>query len=294
MPVASNWPLGDGATRFFVPLFATEQLANHALTEHLFLEGFGYYPSAKGHEMARQHHDDYLLLYCTKGKGFLKIQSGKYRVKAGDLVVLSKGEAHKYYSDKDDPWTLYWVHFNGLSAEQYLDHIGLPNKACVFPLGLHSKLISDFETLLNIQTTGHQFSRFVYGSNLLAQMLTYIAITAPSAKGHLAQDSDIGRAQALMEENIAGQLDLDVLASSVNLSKYHFSTKYKDVTGYSPIQHFIMLKMEKACYLLDITSRSINQISDDLGFDDAQYFSRQFKKVIGVSPREYRKMGYKN
>ncbi|HET8705548.1 MAG TPA: helix-turn-helix transcriptional regulator, partial [Pseudomonadales bacterium] len=72
------------------------------------------------------------------------------------------------------------------------------------------------------------------------------------------------------------------------LSKFHFSKKYKALTGHSPIQHFIHLKMEQACYLLDISDQAVSLISQQLGYDDPHYFSRLFKKVIGVNPSQYR------
>ena len=93
-----------------------------------------------------------------------------------------------------------------------------------------------------------------------------------------------------MQSHLSGELHLEELARTANLSKYHFSKRYKELTGYSPIQHFIHLKMERACYLLDISSQPISQIANSLGYDDAHYFSRLFKKVTGLSPREYRKL----
>ncbi|MCK2169525.1 helix-turn-helix domain-containing protein, partial [Thalassospira xiamenensis] len=57
----------------------------------------------------------------------------------------------------------------------------------------------------------------------------------------------------------------------------------------TPMQAFQHLKITRACYLLDITDLSITQVAADLGYDDPYYFSRQFKKVMGVAPRDYRR-----
>jgi AraC-like DNA-binding protein len=93
-----------------------------------------------------------------------------------------------------------------------------------------------------------------------------------------------------MKSNLHGDLELDTLAELAHLSKFHFSKRYKEITGYAPIQHFIHLKMERACYLLDVSSRSVAEVAEAVGYDDAHYFSRLFKKVTGLSPREYRKL----
>jgi AraC-like DNA-binding protein len=60
------------------------------------------------------------------------------------------------------------------------------------------------------------------------------------------------------------------------------------LTGHSPIQHFLHLKIQHACLLLDTSENSIKQIAGEVGYNDAYYFSRLFKQVMGVSPSGYR------
>jgi AraC-like DNA-binding protein len=72
------------------------------------------------------------------------------------------------------------------------------------------------------------------------------------------------------------------------LSKYHFIKKYKALTGTTPINHFIQLKIERACHLLDVTNKGIKEIAWAVGYEDAYYFSRIFRKVMGISPSQYR------
>jgi AraC-like DNA-binding protein len=85
------------------------------------------------------------------------------------------------------------------------------------------------------------------------------------------------------------QLDLDALAAVVHLSKYHFSARYKAATGHSPIQHFLQMKVEYACQLLESSELSIKAIAAELGYEDPLYFSRLFSRIMGESPRAYRR-----
>jgi transcriptional regulator GlxA family with amidase domain len=91
-----------------------------------------------------------------------------------------------------------------------------------------------------------------------------------------------------MREHVDQALTLESLASRANLSKYHFSKRYKKLTGYSPIKHFLNMKMEYACRLLDSTDMSVQAVASAVGYDDPLYFSRLFRQTIGRSPRDYR------
>ena len=73
-----------------------------------------------------------------------------------------------------------------------------------------------------------------------------------------------------------------------NYSKPHFMTIFKRATGHSPMSYFNMLKIMKACTLLDTTDMKINQICFAIGINDMFYFSRLFKKYMHVSPSSYR------
>ena len=117
---------------------------------------------------------------------------------------------------------------------------------------------------------------------------------ALSAERHRPQPGrliDLEYIQKIMQQHIYTELDLGALATSVNLSKYHFARKFKQLTGRSPIQFFIQLKMQHACRLLDTTNDSIKQVAAATGYTDPYYFSRLFKQSTGLSPSAYRQ-GY--
>lgn len=290
MPVSSGWPLKAGAIRFFVPRFASLQLSHHPLTESLYINGMGLYPNAQGHQMTRLVHEDHLLMYCSSGRGWVQVANEEFPVTAGSLIVLPKETAHHYQADHSAPWTLRWVHFTGNKAEDYIANLGLPEQSYVISVGLHPKIISDFDALFSARDTGYSMKALIHASQTLKQSLTYLALLTTSQVQQARQPINLEAIQTLMAANLNGNLELDELAEAAHLSKYHFSKRYKDLTGYSPIQHFIHLKMERACYLLDISHQSVALVAAELGYEDPQYFSRLFKKVTGLSPREYRKL----
>jgi AraC-like DNA-binding protein len=74
------------------------------------------------------------------------------------------------------------------------------------------------------------------------------------------------------------------LPIQVNLSVSHFAAVFKKSTGFSIIEYFNHLKIQKGCQYLQFTDLRINEIADQLGIEDPYYFTRLFTKTIGISP----------
>jgi len=69
----------------------------------------------------------------------------------------------------------------------------------------------------------------------------------------------------------------------------YFSTIFRERTGYAPVEYFNHLKVQKACQYLLLPDITIKETAQKLGMDDPYYFSRMFSKLMGISPKEYRK-----
>lgn len=290
MSQPSKWPLPPESSRFVVPRKIVDQISNHTLCEDLYPMGFGYYKQASSHEMLRRTHDDYLMIYCLDGRGELIAENHTTIIQAGDLIILPRGVAHEYRASQKSPWTIYWVHFSGKKAQEFIDYLAVDTKSHTVNLGVHARLVTDFESLLESGQTSYNLTAFIHASNLMRQLLTQVAQLQPLAKQQASESFNLDHIHSLMQASVHEQLDLDTLAESVSLSKFHFIKKYKDLTGTTPINHFIHLKIEKACYLLDATTKPISEISFAVGYEDAYYFSRIFKKVMGISPSHYRRL----
>lgn len=289
MSTTSQWPLTESAVRQVTPGFILEHLQQNPLTRACYPTSFGYYPHAQGHKMRRHKHSDNLLIYCDHGNGHIKTETFYSQVKKGDVIVLPSGHAHEYWANNEDPWSIYWVHFDGLQADQLIEELDFNAEQVVASIGQQPLLASDFNRLLSLRQSGYRPSVFNYAAALTRQMLYYLALQIRSSNTLKQHNFNMEKLRSLMLDNIDGDLDLDTMAACAQLSRHHFADKYKKLTGISPVKHFIHLKMERACYLLDTTHHSAKQISAQLGYSDPLYFSRLFKKVIGISPTEYRK-----
>lgn len=284
MSQPSDWPLPRDGKRFLLPKALTARLAADPLTCQLYPRALGFYPVARGHRMQRQEHDDHLLLYCTAGEGRL-VTDGHYPVSAGDIMLLKAGQPHHYWSDQARPWTVYWVHFEGRMAAAMSDWI-LRHGGCVQRLGINARLLALFDAQFSLREQGSSPDAAIHACHQLQFLLSHIA----QMLGRSAETArlDVDAIKGRMIEHVHGQLNLDQLAREQAMSKFHFAKLFKAQTGQSPIHYFIELKMQQACYALDTRTQSIKQIALDLGYEDAYYFSRIFKKVMGLSPSQYR------
>ena len=105
-----------------------------------------------------------------------------------------------------------------------------------------------------------------------------------------AEDENVSElAIHYMKENMEKHLSLQDIADQIGYSPSHFSLLFKKKTGHSPLTYFNLLKIQQSCQLLDTTDMKINQICYKIGIEDTYYFSRLFSKVMGMSPREYKK-----
>ncbi len=288
MSTPSDWPLPAQGIRFVSPAFILSALAHNPLTRDCFPTAMGYYPDARGHRMRRERHDDNLVIYCVAGRGELAAEGATHAAGPGSLMLLPKGLAHEYSASTSDPWHLYWVHCRGESIAAFMSYLGYRPGKPVVEVGVHPALSASFDSMLGVRSTGYSLAAFVNAANHLRHLFTQFALAAGQRRAAQPGELDLAPLQDFMRENIDRRLSLDELARLANLSRFHFANRYKALTGYSPIKHFLHLKMEAACRMLDSSRRSVASVADELGYTDALYFSRAFKGVVGLSPRDYR------
>lgn len=96
-------------------------------------------------------------------------------------------------------------------------------------------------------------------------------------------------AMQLMDKSIEDPLDINEIATQVDLSRRQLERLFKKYVGVSPVQHFIQLRIQRAHALLNETNMTVAEIAAATGFGSATQFSLRFKKRFGQSPSGFRK-----
>jgi AraC family transcriptional regulator, arabinose operon regulatory protein len=146
-----------------------------------------------------------------------------------------------------------------------------------------------FDEIFNNLSKGFHDENLEY-VNLCFGHLLATFIYANRTGDDIAEESSpvIRRAINYLGKNLDKKLTLNKLAAEVGYSPTYLSTLFKKETNYSPISYFSHLKILKACEFLDYTNMKVKEVSFNLGYTDPYYFTKDFKKKMGMSPRNYR------
>ena len=98
----------------------------------------------------------------------------------------------------------------------------------------------------------------------------------------------LGELISLLENNYTEHWTIKKISKIASMAPSTLLPVFKKVTGYSPIDYLLQVKLSKAAELLRKTEEPISEIAQKCGFPDSNYFSRQFKKKYNLSPRDYR------
>lgn len=260
---------------------------NNQISENFYISELGYYPRADHHyRLRRKGANQYIFIYCTKGKGEIQLNGVKNQILPNQFFILPKGVKHKYKADEGDPWSIYWIHFDGLLAPYlYKRHLNIKNISIPFTI----EKIELFEKLFNLFDSNNLESQLEYANLLSLNFISSFIYHDFSSNSEIHHgDTLVDLMKKFLLNNLNKNFTLDEIADKFNYSKSYLHTKFKIKTGYSVINFLNLKKTQKACEYLNYTDLSIKEISFKVGFDDPLYFSRIFKNYMGKSPRNYK------
>lgn len=270
------------------------QLRFHVVQDDLYVDlnlyQFGWEKCSPLHQWGPAVRNHFLFHYVVSGKGRLELNNEAYPVEAGQGFLLCPQQISSYFADYDDPWTYTWVEFDGLRARECMTLAGLSEAQPIYSPKTrhgHDELGQCFMDLIN--AAGQSSIRLVgLGMILLDEIIQTSKTRASSNKDKRLQEFYVKEALAFIDGNYQQDISIEEIASASGLNRSYFGRIFKEFMGKSPQQFLINYRMNKAAELLKNSRISIAAVGSSVGYGNQLHFSRAFKSIFGISPREYR------
>ncbi len=261
---------------------------------------------SRKHPSPLHTHDFWEIVVVMGGEGDHLTEGGQYRIRAGDAFVLRPHWIHGYRIR--GRLSLINVLFDEPMLDAPMaDLKTMPGYHALFTLEPLYRLEHGFETRLRLKRGQlDRVARLIdrleeelrsgkpgalpMAVSWFLQVIVYLSRCYQQARVPRVQTYlKVGRAISYIERHYAEPITLAHLAEIANVSVNTLIREFKGATGHTPIDYLLRTRMRRAQRHLRNTRRTISQVAFDVGFNDSNYFSRQFRRILGVSPRDYRR-----
>jgi AraC-like DNA-binding protein len=228
-----------------------------------------------------QQKSDMILACCTDGKATLTVEGSDFALEAGSFFFLPIHQRYDCVSDPSVPFEFWWLRFQGEYAAHLAGIVGfsLEQPTRLFPQWEQS--LSYFQRIFRL--IDQKPLGFMYQTTGLLLSLLLELKRQASQIPHLDDDL-LGLFHYKVES-------LEELVEQSGYSRFHFIRLFKEATGTTPWNYILQLKIDKARSLLLETELPIKDIAREVGFSTPHYFTRLFRREVGITPSAFRQRG---
>ena len=237
----------------------------------------------------RRKNDRYLLFYTLSGEGELNYAGKTYTLNANTVALIWCGQEHEYHTTGQEPWNFRWIHFSGVCVHEYYQILG-DSQPIIVDI-TNDRLISNQICLITDSDHSNSPSQNLLISKVFIEIMTSLwgLINVDNESLFNRNIHVVDEAINYMECHFTENITLDIISNQLFLSKYYFSRIFKQITGNSPYQYLINLRVSKAKELLALTNCPLAEIAELSGFSDVKNLIYLFKRQVGMTPGEYRR-----
>lgn len=247
------------------------------------------------------------LVIVAKGKGVHFTEKEEYQINVGDVFFIKPGEYHGY-RDTDKLGIINVLYFPEKAGLPLKNLKGSAGYRVLFELepamrrkeGFKSKLNLSLDELMKAETLIKKISEelksespcgsFLAASYLMQLIAVLSRLYEKIPDTHSLPLMRLGNLLSYLENNYRGKISLDGLVKRFHISKSSLIRAFRKISGTTPLDYLLKIRIAKASELLKTPDSTITEAALSSGFTDTNYFSRQFKKSTGMSPRDFRKL----
>ncbi len=266
-------------------LYTPSAFAKNSL---LYLQEIGRLQAKQAHTSRRSNLDSFLLLIVTEGAGNLVYENCTYRLEAGECAFINCAGSYSHTTSEEALWSLAWIHFNGNTMqavyEKYRNRGGKP----VFRPADPEQFLALHDSIFHMADSNDYIKDMKINSGLSELLVLLMAESwNPEEAGNRGRS--LADLKTYLDGHYTERISLDQLAELFYINKFYMTRVFKEQYGVSINTYLQQLKITKAKQLLRFTEASVEEIGIKCGIGEANYFSRLFKQVEGITPSAYRR-----
>ncbi|WP_019413513.1 AraC family transcriptional regulator [Paenisporosarcina sp. TG20] len=261
---------------------------------------------AKGKRHIRRTYTVFDLLYVRKGTLFISEGEKQFIVNEGKYLILIPGLEHSGYKGCEEETEYFWLHFKvqgnfkgvakpdlewkniSLKEETFEEPARfvfyIPQSQYFHQREMMEQLLGQIIQMGNEQTPDYQLRQQIRFQEFMLQLQKQ-AMQIPTAT---EQVSEV--ALKFIRENYTKQIKMAQIAAQLHFHPDYITRCVQKTIGISPTQYLYQYRIARARSLLSTTNDKISFVSREVGIEDQGYFSKLFKKLVGMSPLEYRRI----
>lgn len=229
-------------------------------------------------------HPTYDIKFTMGGHGFMTVNNKRYEVPEYSISIIKPGIFTREHSSGEGYKKRVALVYNP-NAHDVLAEMGLLDGAPVWEIKNVERMLFHFNEIEKLT-----LKQFEGGNAELIDLYceALLACAVADKKSH-SKSSIIEDIAKYIDKHYTEDIKIESLNRRFGLSRANFFDLWQKKMGITPRQYILYLRMHRAEYLLEQTNLRINEIAAELGFDNPQYFARQFKFRTGRTPRDFRK-----
>ena len=253
--------------------------------------------SLRAIDMPEMHaHSFHELYFLLSGKRRYFVGHKIFDVSPGNLVIIPQTVLHRTNSINKQGYERYVVYFQESFIDELIQSVGNDRFAAFLDSGCISFSEKNVLTLkqkleqLENESNNQDSLTSAMEKNLLEQIILFILRYGTKKELEEKEGADkIQIAARYISEHYNEEITLPDIAAMTFMEETYFSKKFKQLTGFGFKEYLISTRVKAAENLLKTTKLSVGEIADSCGFSSSNYFGSVFKRLLGVSPANYRK-----
>lgn len=264
-----------------------------------------YQKLPKTYEFPSEKHDFWEALYCDKNQVVVTCGEDTFTLKKGEIFFIKPNDNHSVLGDGNNDANLFIISFASRSRTMNffkdklfkLSDEGKKLLSAIMSEAKQTFIIPDFNP--NLDKLVLKQNANIGGAQLIKNHLEELLIKLIRTETSKPSSSEIFISEIenstsledeiikILQSNIYGIVTLDFLSTSLHYGKTTICKTFKAKTGFSIINYYLSLKIDESKKLIR-ENRSFSEIADLLGFDSLPHFTKTFKKITQMTPREYK------